>query len=747
MNKWTRRAFISAGVVAGGGLLVGVAMRPGHRVAGLQDIVASDGETLVHAYIKIDQNNVVTVLSPHSEMGQGAQTALAQMAAEELDADWDKVKIQEAPPIGDYATYGMGRGYLLKDVDLPGAIVPTVDGVMMRIADSMDLQITGGSLSIRATGQYSMRVAGAATKDMLKQAAADAWGVPGSEVETEKSMLLHRASSRSEPYARFATAAAAMTPSYTPRLKPMEAFSIMGQSVPRQDIPSKVDGTAPFAIDTRLPGMVYATPLRSPVFGGKVKRLDDSAARAVAGVIAVITLPALQSEASVGGYGATGESVAVVADSYWSAQQALERLDVEWDTGPNAAVSSETIFAQHARDLSGGEGRESDRSEGDIDAAFETATRLVEAEYRVPYLAHTCMEPLNATVQVTGTKAEVWVGCQNPLGFRRQIAKALDLKEENVTLHNTFMGGGFGRKSVSDWAIQAALVAKAVGKPVQLIWSREEDVRQDFYRPASTSRFRAALDAQGMPQGWQNTYVNKQEPVEAPLIPYAVAAQDIGYIQSPSHVPWGAWRSVDESQQGFFTESFIDECAHAAQQDPYAYRAALLSNHPRMKAVLDKAATEAGWGTPLGKGRGRGIAVKESFGSIVAEVIEVTMTGNSVQVDRVVAAIDPGVAVTPDGLTAQIESGIIFGLTAAIHGEITIQDGAVEQSNFYDYEMLRMSTVPRIETHIINSGQAIGGAGEPGTPPAAAALANAIFAATGQRVRQLPLAKDPGFSV
>ena len=747
MNKWTRRAFISAGVVVGGGILVGVAMRPGNRVAGLQEAVADDGETLVHAFIKIDQDNVVTVISPHAEMGQGAQTALAQMAAEELDADWDKVRIEEAPALSDYTTYTLGRGYLLKDVPLPGAVIPTIDGVMMRVTNALNAQITGGSLSIRATGQYGMRVAGAATKDMLKQAAADAWNVPFDQIETEKSMLHHRASSRSAPYATFATAAAEMTPSYTPELKGMGDFSIIGQSVERQDIPGKVDGTAPFALDVRVPGMVYATTRRAPVFGGTVVRIDDAEARQMTGVIDVITLPSDASEGMLGGYEPTGETVAVIADSYWTASQALQALTIEWDSKGRDSVTSETIYAKHAQDLTSGAGRESDLSQGDIEAAFDAAATVIEAEYRVPYLAHTAMEPLNATADVNGSSAEIWVGCQNPLGFRRKIATALDLNEEQVTLNNTFMGGGFGRKSIPDWAVQAALISKAGGKPVQLIWSREEDVRQDFYRPSSTSRFRAALDDSGIPQGWQNTYVNKQEPVEAPLIPYTVAAKDIGYIQSPSHVPWGAWRSVDESQQGFFTESFIDECAHAAGQDPYEYRAAMLSDHPRMKAVLDKAAEAADWGTPLGEGRGRGIAVKESFGSIVAEVIEVTMINGDVRVDRVVAAIDAGVAITPDGLKAQVESGIIYALTAAIHGEITIEDGAVAQGNFYDYEALRMSTAPRIETHIINSGHDIGGAGEPGTPPAAAALANAIFAATGTRARQLPLAKDVGFYV
>ena len=746
MKKWTRRAFISAGVVAGGGILVGVAMRPGNLADDLQDIVAGDGETLVHAFIKIDKDNVVTAIVPHGEMGQGAQTALAQMLAEELDADWERVQFEEAPAVAEYSTYTLGRGLILNGVDLPGFVVPTFDGVMMRVANSMNMQITGGSLSVRATGQYGMRVAGAATKEMLKRAAADAWVVSVSEIETESSMLHHKASGRSEPYARFATAAAEMTPSYTPTLKDPEAFKVMGRSVPRRDIPSKVNGTAEFALDVRLPDMVYATTLRSPVFGGRIVRIDDSAARAMTGVIDVIKLPPSGNDARIGGYAETGDSVAVVADSYWTVKQALEALDIEWDNRGNDAVTMETIYARQERDISIADGRESDRETGDFENALVDADQQISADYRVPFLAHTCMEPLNATAHVRDGVCDLWIGCQNPLGFRRAVAEALDMDEENVTLHTRLMGGGFGRKSRSDWALQTVRVAQTVGRPVQLIWSREEDIRQDFYRPAATSRFRAALGKDGALLGWHNTYVEKLEPPEAALIPYGVPAQDIGYLQSPSHVPTGAWRSVDESQHGFFTESFIDECAAAAGADPFAYRASLLADHPRHLAVLERAAQEAGWETPLEAGRARGIALKESFGSIVAQVVEISVVNGEVSVDRFVAAIDPGLAVTPDGVTAQIESGIVYGLTAAMYGEITIAGGAVEQSNFHDYEALRISAAPVIETHIINSGYAIGGAGEPGTPPVAAALANAIFAATGQRIRDLPLAKHVSFS-
>jgi isoquinoline 1-oxidoreductase beta subunit len=346
---------------------------------------------------------------------------------------------------------------------------------------------------------------------------------------------------------------------------------------------------------------------------------------------------------------------------------------------------------------------------------------------------------LNATAEFNNGKCEIWIGCQNPLGFRRAVAEALNMDADNVTLHNHFMGGGFGRKSRADWAIQVAHLAKAVGKPVQLIWSREEDVRQDFYRPAIQSRFRAALDNDGQLLGWENTYVNKQEPIEAPLIPYAVAAQDIGHVSSPTHVPFGAWRSVDHSQHGFFTESFIDEAAIAAGKDPFEFRAALLKDQPRHLAVLKRAAQEADWHKPLPEGRGRGISLQASFGSIVAEVVEVTVVDGKVSVDRIVAVIDAGTAISPDGIAAQLESGIVYGLTAALYGEITIEKGAVAQSNFHDYEALRMAQAPKIETHIINSGSEIGGAGEPGTPGVAPALANAVFDATGTRVRRMPL--------
>ena len=738
MSKLTRRAFITTGIVAGGGLVVGIAMRPGNQVKDLASKLGEGGEDLIHTYVKLDSDNVVTAIVPHSEMGQGVHTALGQMLAEELDADWSQVKVEEAPAIGEYASYSAGRRYLFAGVDFPNLVIPTVDGVMMRVADMLNLQITGGSMSVRTTGIMAMRIAGAATRELLQTVAADAWDVPVTEVTTENSHVVHAASNRREPYAAFATAVAEMTPSQTPTFKDPADYKIVGKYVPRRDIPAKVDGSAQFALDVRLPDMAYASVVRSPVPGGSVAAVDDAAARAIEGVVDVVVIP----KSSVGGMlGETlsTEAVAVVADSYWTANRAVQALNITWSETGFESVSSDDIYAQFERDISAKTERETDRKAGETESAFASAARVLDADYHVPFLAHTCMEPLNATADVKSDSAEIWVGCQNPLGFRRDVASILGMDPENVTLNNHIMGGGFGRKARPDYAMQVALLSRAVGRPVQLIWSREEDVRQDFYRPAVQSRFRAAFDSDDNLIAWENTYTNKNEPIEAPLIPYSVPAQDIGYVSSPVHIPFGAWRSVDHSQHGFFTESFIDEAANAAGKDPYEFRAELLQNSPRHLAVLTRVAEEAQWSRPLPAGRGRGISLQESFGSLVAQVVEVTVADGQVAVDRVVAVIDPGLAVAPDGIAAQLESGIIYGLTAALHGEISIENGAVAQSNFDDYKSVRMNEAPLIETYVINSGHDIGGAGEPGTPGIAPALANAVFDATGLRIRQLPL--------
>ena len=737
MGKWTRRGFITAGVIAGGGLIVGASLPLGHRVPKLSHLVAKDGETLINAWVKLDANNVLTVIAPHSDMGQGAQTALVQMLADELDADWNLVKFEEAPAVKEYANYPLVKGFIAGDANIPAILIPVVDGLSFQASKAFDLQITGGSTSVALTGVYGMRVAGAAVREMLQTAAAEAWQVRADEITVVDSHLIHQASDRRGKFAEFATAAAAMTPPVSPKLKDPSDFTYMGTSPQRLDIPAKVDGSASYAMDVKLPNMLYATVQRAPVFGATIKSLDDRAARKMPGVVDIVQLPSRYFAEDQSGQ--NGDAVAVIAEGYWQAKLALAKLRLQWSATGHESISSDSIFRQFATDIDASRDRETDQLDGDIESLVASADRLVEADYRVPFLAHACMEPLNATARVQDGRCDLWIGCQNPLGFKAAVAQALKFDLDNVTVHNQRMGGGFGRKAMTDWGVQAALIAALVDRPVQLIWSREEDTRQDYYRPAAQSRFRAALDATGQLMSWENTYVNKMEPASAPLIPYAVSAQDIGYVASPLHVPLGPWRSVDHSQHGFFTESFIDEVAAAANADPYQYRAALLKHKPRHLAVLNKVAEKAQWQSPMSEGQGRGIALQESFGSIVAQVVDVTVNAGNLSVDRVVAVIDAGFAVSPDGITAQIESGIIYGLSAALFGEISIADGAVSESNFHDYQSVRITDAPIIETHIINSGATWGGAGEPGTPPIAPALVNAIFNATGQRIRQLPI--------
>ena len=736
MGKWTRRGLITAGVVAGGALAVGVAIRPGHRVPKLSPLVTGEGEQLINTWVKIGADNIVTAIVPHSEMGQGAQTALAQMLADELDADWNLVRFLEAPAEDEYANYAVGRGFILGGQTFPAFLEESVDGAFLQVTKAMHLQITGGSASIRATGLHGMRMAGAAAREMLATAAAEAWNVPVSEIVTEKSMLSHAASGKSAPYAEFAAAAGANAPPVHPKLKTRDQFRIMGQSVPRIDIPAKVDGSATFGIDAVVPGMKYAAILAAPVLGAKLKSVDSTAAKAMPGVHSVVELE---------------DAVAVVADGWWQAKQAIATLSPVWTETPADGASSESIYAAFKQDMDQAvtDGKEEeDLSKGDARGTLKSAHRLIEAVYKVPYLAHACMEPMNATALVADGKCEIWLGSQNPLGTKHAVAGALGLEPDKVTVHNHMMGGGFGRRATDDASLQAALIARSAGVPVKLIWSREEDMRHDHYRPAATSVFRAAFDESGAVVAWENQFVDKHEPKEAPHIPYAVPNQFIHFANSPTHVRFGPWRSVDHSQHGFFTEGFFDEVATAAGKDPFELRRELLADKPRHKTVLELAAEKANWSEKRAEGSGRGIALQESFGSIVATVADVTVNEAGVRVNKVVCAVDCGFAVSPDGLAAQMESGILYGLTAALYGEITIDKGAVVQGNFNDYPMVRMNDTPVIEVHIINSGEAMGGGGEPGTPGIAPALANAIFDATGHRIRELPVSRhDFNFKV
>ncbi len=727
MNKWSRRAFITTGVLAGGAVVFGVAIRRGNPVDEVARSMTGEGETLLNVWLKIAADNSVTVIVPHAEMGQGVHTTLAMMLADELDADWKQIKVLEAPSSKAYANYALVQGFAAGETEFPAFLTDSVNGFFLMTSRKMGMQITGGSASVRFTGKLAMRVAGASARAVLLQAASDAWQVNVDELQAQKGFILHTASGRKASFASFAERATSLSQTPNPVLKSSNQFTIMGTSVNRLDIPAKVDGSARFGIDAVLAGMKYAAIRAAPVFGATVTKIEPGKAMAMAGVREVVNLE---------------QAVAVIADGYWQASQALKQIEIKWSTNAADSLGQSDIFDQFSEALDTADAQDdytTDIKRGHIDRAFGSADRVIKAEYRVPYLAHATMEPMNCTAWVHDGQCELWVGTQNPLGFSMEVATQIGFEPDRVIVHNQYLGGGFGRRIFSDFARQAARLALKVSYPVKLIWSREEDIQHDHYRQACISRFAAALDVRGQPTAWHNQYLEKHDPEEAPQIPYAIPNQLIHYTDSKTHVPWGYWRSVDHSLHAFFTESFIDELAVAAHKDPMQYRRELLLDKPRYLNLLERTAHAAGWTRALPENHGRGIAIHESFGTLVAQVAEVTVRNTKVHVKRVVCVVDPGFAVHPDGLKAQMESGIIYGLTAALYGEITIQKGRVKQSNFHDYKMLRMRDTPRIKTFIIESGNRTGGGGEPGTPPIAAALSNAIFNATGKRIRELPI--------
>lgn len=723
MNKWTRRAFIATGGLVGGGLalgIAGIALAP-NRLTVLGD---DDGKSArLTTWIKLAPDNTLTVLVPHCEMGQGVHTALAMMLAEELEADWATVRVEEAPAEDAYA-----NGYLVREfapwmAHVPRFMERAVDFGSLKLAQRMAIQVTGGSTAVRATGELGMRVAGAAAKEMLLQAAAERWQVPVSECVARSSMVLHPGSSRSAGFGDLASAAAKLEPPTHPTLKPVERYTLVGKPISRLDIPAKVDGSARYGIDATLPGMLYASVMAAPVFGARLASVDESPALAMPGVKRVVKLD---------------DAVAVVADSYWRALQALRRLTPSFTQTSDGQRNSESLAADIVKALEGEESKVA-YSSGDAVARLSGATKTVAAEYRVPYLAHATMEPMSATAWITADRCDVWTGVQDPLAARSLAGKVAQLEDERVTVHNMHVGGAFGRRlpGSQDFVGQAVRIAKAMTpRPVKLIWSREEDIQHDFYRPAVIGRFTAALDSSGVPVAWVSKFNGDASPAR-PL--YSIANQDIRSTKNDTHVRLGAWRSVAYSQHGFFNESFIDELAHAAGKDPYEYRHELLKESPRHRAVLEKAAWIAGWGAKPPPGRARGIALVAGFGSIVAQVAEVEIVDGRIKVHQVWAAVDCGRVINPDGAAAQIEGGIIFGLSAALFSEITIRDGRVLQTNFADYPLPKLADAPRITVEFIQSQAAPGGIGEPGVPPIAPAIANAVFAATGQRLRSLPL--------
>ncbi len=727
-----RRRFLVGGATAAGALIVGYALWPSGRLGRANLLVAKPGERLVAAWIKLANDGAVTVVIPHCDMGTGIFTSLSQMAADELDADWTKVQVETAPSDPLFANSGMAEGFALEQESLTVDSIPTLLrgttlNSMRLIAEFMDLQTTGGSASVRFTGVYGMRIAGAAVREMLVKAAAARMNAPVAEFRTELSHVIHVPSGKSFGYGELAVEAATYSPSSHPKLKAKSAYKLIGQPIARLDIPDKVKGATNYGIDVKLPDMWYGAIRISPVFGGKLVSVNEGQVVRNRGVRKVVRLD---------------DAVIVLADRFWRARNAVDALEPVFDNGGKGDVSSKTIHDEHLAALENGKIKKDLSTGAGADALKNGA--VMERIYNVPYLAHAPMEPVNATAlyKQEGT-LEVWAGTQDGLGSRSFCAKTANLHLDKVTFHLMPSGGAFGRRLPDQWDFLAYTVKTSMavpGVPVKLIFTREQDLQHDFYRPNVTSRLRAAVNNEGRPVAWVNDYTTDDDPNSAAHILYEVPNQAYGTVKIPAHVRTGPWRSVESSWHGFFVESFVDELAHQANQDPLEYRLSLLKGKSRHCATLSLAAEKAGWTTELPPGCGRGIAIVECFGTIVVHVAEVEVAEDgTVKVRRVTTAADCGMAVNPDGFKAQMEGAIIFGLSAALYGEITIDHGAVVQQNFPDYEMVRIAGCPAIEVYIHESDAPLGGAGEPGVPPVAPAMTNAIFAATGVRIRELPV--------
>src|SRR5712671_5550329 len=706
-----RREFIRSGAAIGGGLLVSLHAPLAGRAS--DALAAGEKDFALNAFVRIGTDESVTVISAHSEMGQGIYTSLPMLLNEELQADWSKIRVEAAP----------------------------VDKVYNHPAFGM--QITGGSTTSPAEWERYRKM-GAVARTMLVEAAARQWNVEASSCRVDKGVVIHGATGRRATYGSLANVAAQLTAPADVPLKDAKAFTLIGKPTRRLDTPSKTNGSAQFGLDVSLPGMLTAVVARPPVFGGKVVKFDASKALKVPGVKAVEQVPS---------------GVAVIAERFWPAKMGRDKLTVEWDLGPNAALSTEQMLRDF-REIAKNPGTIAKKT-GDPESALKTAVKTVTAEYDVPYLAHAMMEPLNCVVDLRAESCEIWTGTQFETVDRANAAQVAGLPPEKVQIHTTLLGGGFGRRAnpASDFVVEAMHVAKVAKAPVKVVWTREDDLAGGWYRPMWHDRFAAGLDADGNPIAWTHTIVGQSITQGTPFEAYTIkdgvdstsveGAADILYgipnlqvdLHSPKiGVPVQWWRSVGHSHTGFSVEGFFDEVAHAGGKDPYQLRRKLLEKQPRMSAVLQLAAEKAGWGKPLAAGRGRGIATHFSFDSYVAQVVEASVEKNgNVRVHRVVCAVDCGRTVNPDIVKAQMEGGIIFGLTAALKTEITLENGRVQQKNFHDYQMLRIFETPEIEVHIVPSEQNPTGVGEPSVPPVASALTNAIFAATGKRVRRLPI--------
>lgn len=706
-----RRFFLKAMGAAGGGLLLQVALPAARARDAIPAIPGSGWEA--NAVVRIAGDGKVHMTMPYVEMGQGTYTAIPMLIAEELEVDLKDVVLEHAG--ADDKRY---------------------------INPALGFQVTGGSTTIRAAWM-PMRQAGAAARLLLVQAAALQWQVDPAACRAERGAVIHTPSGRKLAYGALVDSAARLPlpPADAIVLKPASAFRLIGKAARRLDTPGKLNGSAQFGIDVRLPGMKVAALAISPVFGGRLVDLDEAAALKVKGVRKVVRLD---------------DCAAVVADNYGAAHKALSLLALRWDDGPNARLASADIVADMARAARAGSAKV--RHDGNPDQAFAAAARVVEATYELPFLAHAPMEPMNCTVHVQPGRCDVWTGTQVVTRARAVAAKVTGLPEEQVQVHNHLLGGGFGRRLEIDGVERAVRIAREVAYPVKVIWSREQDIQHDMYRPYFYDSVRAGLDDKGMPVAWAHHLTGSSvlarflppafnngfdsetvDGAEAP--PYALPAVKIDYTRhEPGDIPTAFWRGVGPSHNVFVVESFIDELAFAAGTDPLQYRLALLTNNPRAAHVLQLAARKADWQGPKHGATGRGLAVQFAFGTYLAMVVDVRIEDGEVRVTRVVCAVDCGVVVNPDTVRAQIEGGVIFGISGALYGDITFKNGRVEQSNFHDYRVLRMHETPVIETHIVASNEAPGGIGEPGTSGLMPALANAVHALSGQRIRKLPIA-------
>jgi isoquinoline 1-oxidoreductase subunit beta len=708
--KLDRRYLLKTGIALGGGLVLAWYF-PFSDPAGAADPPAG---FVPNAFLRVGSDGSVTMINNKSEMGQGVYTSLPMILAEELDCDWQMVRVEAAPvaPIYNHTEFGS--------------------------------QVTGGSTSVRTEWQR-LALAGATARAMLVQAAAQTWQADPAACRTGKGQVIHP-DGRKLSYGELAAKASELPVPDQVKLKDPANYTLIGQPIHRLDSPAKINGTAIFGIDVQLPGMMVAVIARPPVFGASLKEFNDEKAKAVPGVKTIVAVPA---------------GVAVVADRFWPALQGRDALQITWDEGSGATLSTEEMRRQYAA-LARTPGLPA-RLEGDAQAALTKAARTLEAEYEVPYLAHAPMEPLNCCVDLRPDGCDIYTGTQMQTGDRDAAARVSGLPPEKVRVHTTFLGGGFGRRATpaSDFVIEAVQVAKAIGKPVKVIRTREDDTRAGFYRPFWYDRISAGLDAKGGLDCWRHTIVGQSIMAGTPFegmikegideasvegaadIPYAIPniLVDLHSPTQPVPVLW--WRSVGHSHTAFVVESFLDEVAHATNRDPVELRRTLLAKHPRHLGVLELAVQKAGWGKPLPAGRSMGIAVHHSFGSYIAQVAEVSVNkAGNVRVHRMVCAVDCGRIVNPDTIAAQMESGIVFGLTATLYGAITFKDGRVEQRNFDDYPLLQLNETPEIEVHIVPSSENPGGIGEPGVPPVAPAVTNALFAASGARVRSLPLTAD-----